>query len=168
MFTWTGATSTQWNLAANWSQSGDADGIPDADDTLTIPNTTNKPVITNAAGTVNTITINSGGSLTIAAGGSLTVSGTIIVNTGASLTVSGGALNTQNDLTVQAGATLTLSGGTTTFGNSDNDDLIVSGTVIVNGGVTANTSQTQNFTLNAGALRPGPVGNLPEPRRLRR
>ena len=49
--------------------------------------------------------------------------------------MSGGALNTQNDLTVQAGATLTLSGGTTTFGNSDNDDLIVSGAVIVNGGV---------------------------------
>ena len=139
-FTWTGATSTQWNLAANWSQSGDADGIPDADDTLTIGNTTNKPVITNAAGSVNTITINSGGSLTMAAGGSLTTLG---------------------DTTVLAGATLFLNGGTMTFGNGSGDDLLVSGTVVVNGGATANGSMTQTFTLNAGALLQIVSGTFP-------
>ena len=74
--TWTGATSTDWNTASNWTPAV----VPTASIDATIPATgiANYPVVvsgTNA--TVNNLTINS------------TAANSIIVNTGGKLTVSG-------------------------------------------------------------------------------
>jgi hypothetical protein len=80
--TWTGASSTAWNLAGNWNPSG----IPIATDNVTIPSgTTNSPTVSGSTGGVcNNLTVNSGATLTISAtsGSStvLTVGGTATFN----------------------------------------------------------------------------------------
>jgi hypothetical protein len=56
--TWTGATSTNWGTASNWSPSG----VPGSSDNITIPNVTNDPVL-DASRTAGTITFQSGASL---------------------------------------------------------------------------------------------------------
>ncbi|MBK7149545.1 MAG: hypothetical protein IPH78_12200 [Bacteroidetes bacterium] len=76
-FTWTGATSTAWNIATNWNPSN----VPTATDDVTIPDVTNDPVISTAV-TSNDITLASGATLTVADGGSLTLNGTF-ANSGA-------------------------------------------------------------------------------------
>ncbi|MBK7888661.1 MAG: T9SS type A sorting domain-containing protein [Bacteroidetes bacterium] len=54
-YTWTGATSTSWNTNSNWSPSG----TPGTNDTVSISNQTNNPVL-GANTTVKKFTINSG------------------------------------------------------------------------------------------------------------
>ena len=51
--TWTGTTDTDWHKACNW----DSNTIPVCTDNVVIPNTTNKPIVTDIAH-CNTITIN--------------------------------------------------------------------------------------------------------------
>ena len=58
--TWTGATSTDWATATNWSYGT----VPIATDDVVIPNVTNKPII-GAAAVSNSLTINTGATLTI-------------------------------------------------------------------------------------------------------
>jgi len=74
--TWTGATNTDWNTAANWSA-----GLPDADDHVTIPDVANDPII---GGTTNAVAksvhVQTGASLTINTGGGLTLSGIFLVS----------------------------------------------------------------------------------------
>ena len=82
--TWDGSKSTDWDDADNWSN-----GVPGSGDTATIPNETNDPLIDS----------------------SVTV-GTLIINTGAVVTVQGAF----------APVTLTLDGNTQTF----NGDLVLS------------------------------------------
>ncbi|MEI6764877.1 MAG: CARDB domain-containing protein [Bacteroidota bacterium] len=72
---WTGAVSTVWNNAGNWS----ALQVPTGNTDVTIPNVTNKPVITNAA-VCKGITINSGATVTINPGFSLTANGPTVLN----------------------------------------------------------------------------------------
>jgi hypothetical protein len=91
--TWTGATTTDWNTAGNWSSSS----VPVATDNVSIPNVTNDPVVTQTGSSLavcNNLTIASGAVVTIATGKSLTVNGTLtnsagvtglVVNTGGSL-----------------------------------------------------------------------------------
>ncbi len=78
--TWTGAVSTAWNTAGNWSPSG----VPSASDNVIIASTTNQPVILATTGVCNSIVINSGASLGITAStlgnASLTASGSVTVN----------------------------------------------------------------------------------------
>jgi hypothetical protein len=64
--TWTGTTNTDWNTTTNWSPIG----VPLSTDIITIPSTTNNPV-------VNDLTIASGGSITIAPLATLTITGTL-------------------------------------------------------------------------------------------
>lgn len=74
---WTGAVSTNWSTAGNWSPNS----IPIASDNLVISNVTNQPIINGTTGAVaNDIEILSGASLTINSGGSLIVSGTATGN----------------------------------------------------------------------------------------
>ena len=74
--TWTGAVSTDWNSADNWS----GNLIPILTMPALIPDVPNKPVLsTGAAGTVNNLTITSGSSLTIA-GNTFQISGSISNN----------------------------------------------------------------------------------------
>lgn len=79
--TWTGATSTDWNTATNWSLSA----VPTATDNAIIPVVSNLPIVNEAPATpavCNNLTINSGASVTVAAGKALTVNGTLTNNAG--------------------------------------------------------------------------------------
>ncbi len=78
--TWTGTTSTNWNAFKPGNFSG-SNYVPDASDNVTIPSTTNKPVI-NGASACNNLQINSGASLTIAPAKTLMVNGTLTNNAG--------------------------------------------------------------------------------------
>jgi hypothetical protein len=80
--TWTGATSTAWNTAGNWSPGG----APTASDNVTIPSApVNQPLISGTSTPAcNNLTVNSGATLTISAtnlnNALLTVSGTATFN----------------------------------------------------------------------------------------
>lgn len=85
-YIWTGATSTAWNLAANWDQNA----IPTSSVSVNIPNVTNDPVIASYSATCNDLTIQTGGLLTISAtSGTLTVSGNTTNNAGTILVDAG-------------------------------------------------------------------------------
>ncbi|WP_157957227.1 beta strand repeat-containing protein [Winogradskyella tangerina] len=66
--TWTGAVSTDWFVPGNWS-----DGIPDANDDVTISTSANNPVIATTTAVANSILVESGTTLTIDASGTLNV-----------------------------------------------------------------------------------------------
>jgi len=118
---WTGATSTDWNTAANWS----VNIVPAATDNVDIPSTgvTNEPLVSAAAatraltiGTGRTLTINSTGTLRVAGDVSNSgvfdaSAGTIIYN-GANTQTIAGAI-TVNNLTVNNTAGVTLFSGIT-------------------------------------------------------
>ena len=111
---WTGTTSTDWNVATNWSDGA----VPTSSDDVIIPNVTNKPII-GAAASCDNITINASSSLTITGSNTLTVlgnwtnNGTFTANTstvlltGAAQTISG--TNVFNNLTVGGTGVKTLS-----------------------------------------------------------
>ncbi|MEP6806904.1 MAG: T9SS sorting signal type C domain-containing protein [Flavobacterium sp.] len=75
--TWTGATSTRWDLAANWSPIG----VPTATDCVVIPNVTRKPIIsgTGVNGVAQALTINANASLSVFSDNTLTVTNAITV-----------------------------------------------------------------------------------------
>ena len=119
--TWTGAVSTDWNSAANWSFGA----VPVSNTLVTIPDVPNKPVIsTGATATVNNLTIDAGSSLTVS-GNTIQISGTIVNNgtftaangtvemNGSAAQVIGTGIfagNTIRDLTVNNTAGVTLTG----------------------------------------------------------
>jgi uncharacterized repeat protein (TIGR02543 family) len=84
--TWTGAISTAWNTAGNWS----CGVVPDAASDVTIAATTNQPIISSDVA-IKTVTLNTGTSLTVSTGFNLTVtnyidnSGTLTVENNANL-----------------------------------------------------------------------------------
>ncbi len=69
--TWTGAVSTAWAAAGNWSK-----GIPVAGSIVVIPDVTRDPVISTTTAIARSVTVQNGGSLTITTAGSLTLNGT--------------------------------------------------------------------------------------------
>lgn len=95
--TWTGAVSTAWNTAGNWS----CDAVPDSITDVTIAATTNQPVISSDVA-IKTVTLNTGTSLTISTGFDLTVtnyihnSGTLTVENNANLIQIDAVTNTGN------------------------------------------------------------------------
>ena len=88
--TWTGVTSTDFNIASNWSE-----GLPNGNHAVFIPNTTNQPISSTAI-TVKRVVINPGASLT--AESSLTADVTLksISNSYSSLIVDGSVTGTVN------------------------------------------------------------------------
>jgi hypothetical protein len=69
--TWTGATSTDWNTASNWSA-----GVPTASNRAIIPDVTNDPIIgAGTAAVAQSVHVQSSASLTIQATASLTING---------------------------------------------------------------------------------------------
>ena len=89
--TWTGASSSVWNLAGNWNN-----GIPTSSSLVTIPNVATSPIISSgtAANVGNitidaseNLTINSGNSLNV--GGNLTITGDLNLNNDSSLLING-------------------------------------------------------------------------------
>lgn len=79
LLTWTGATSTAWNVAANWSPAF----VPTAANDVLIPGgPPNQPTV-SAAQPVRAVTLNAGAVLTTADGGTLSVAGNFLNNGGA-------------------------------------------------------------------------------------
>ena len=81
--TWTGTTNTDWNTTTNWSPIG----VPLSTDIVTIPSTTNNPVVSD-------LTIASGGTVTIAPRADLTVSGTLTNNSAGGVVIQSDASGT--------------------------------------------------------------------------
>ncbi len=75
--TWTGATSSNWATASNWS----GGTVPTSADNAIIANTGIAPVIASGVeADCNDLTINSGATLTMQSGGSLITAGTVTNN----------------------------------------------------------------------------------------
>ena len=160
--TWTGATSTVWSTAANWSPSG----APASTDSIIVPVGTNQPSLA-ANTTVKSLVVATGATLTLGAN-TLTVTGSLdagntIVGTGGSVLLTGsgtvrGAINAPvvvtgtytltngsswgSDLTVNGSGALTLGGKALSVGG--NFVTGGSGTVVM----TA-AADTLNVTGNA-------------------
>jgi hypothetical protein len=112
--TWTGAVSTDWNDAGNWTC-----GIPSATVTATIPSgTPNAPNLSNASFTVSDVTQDAGQTLTLGTGiitvtGSFTNNGTIggtgkvVLNGISAQTITGTGTISNLELDNSAGATIT-------------------------------------------------------------
>lgn len=124
---WTGATSTDWNVASNWC----GNAVPTSTTDVTIPSSsyaTNQPTIGSSGGICRNITISSGATLTISSSNTLNVygnwsnSGTFTANsstvnfTGSAASTLGGSGNTFNNLTISntagitAGSDITVNG----------------------------------------------------------
>lgn len=165
---WTGATSTDWNVAGNWSG-----GIPTASLNCFINAATNNPVITTSA-VCKTVTIGTG-SVTINNPGQLEVYGSF-ENTG-TFTQNSRPLIIRDNGTVATSQTITSStalssltfnktaGGFATVGSST---LNVSSTMAMPAGsnftfnIPANKTLSINggFTLTAGTLSIAGAGTL--------
>ncbi|MCI1188463.1 DUF4394 domain-containing protein [Hymenobacter sp. DH14] len=107
--TWTGAVSTDWGTAGNWSPAQ----VPTATDNVTIPDVANDPVVTGNQ-LANAVTLNTGAVLTLADGSVLSVSGNIVNN---SATITSSGTNVTGRITLAGAAAQTISGTLTTFPN---------------------------------------------------
>jgi hypothetical protein len=149
-FVWTGAVSTAWNLAGNWSTSL----IPTATDSVLIPAGPSNMPIVSAGSNAEKVVINSGASLSIAAGGTLNVYGDF-VNTGIVTTVPTSTIN-MNGAVAQ-----TISGLSNVYNLTVNNTIgvsvltpvVINGTVSLTAGVfTTNSNVTMNFD-NGGNIK---------------
>ena len=127
--TWTGATSTAWATASNWSPSG----VPTSSDVVYVPNVTNKPVIASGT-TANAlqIVIQPSSSLTINSGGILSMLNVPYAST-------------QRVIDVKSSATLTNNGTitvTAAVDGSGNSNAII----VLADNCTFNNNGTVNLT----------------------
>ncbi|MBE0638424.1 MAG: T9SS type A sorting domain-containing protein [Bacteroidales bacterium] len=127
--TWTGATSTAWNTAGNWSPSG----VPTAAQNVTIPVTANQPLI---SGTTTPVCNN----LTVNAGATLTISGTTTAN--AQLNVAGTATFNGN---------LSIGGSLTKTGKLIATNIVWNSTASVNGYYGGRMELSGNWTFASGS-----------------
>jgi hypothetical protein len=166
--TWTGAVSTDWNTAGNWS----CGILPGLNNSVIIPDLANEPILAaGLTGAVNNLTIAAGSSLTItgntlqiagaisnsgiftAASGSIEMRGSVAQTIGANVF----AGNIIKDLTVNNAAGLSLLGSLTVTGivTAQNGDLssggfltlasTAAGTGLING--AGSGSVTGNVTM---------------------
>jgi hypothetical protein len=138
---WTGAVSTDWNTAGNWTPAL----VPGLGDDVTIPaGAARQPVVSTTAN-VN--------DLTIAAGASVTLSGSFTFNIAGDLDATGGIVVATGLPTVQlSGTAATLRGslpGATVTGS-----LTLSGPTTVSGDVTV-SGGTALLDIGAGTLQLG-------------
>jgi hypothetical protein len=88
---WTGATSTAWNTATNWSPNG----VPGTTTDVYISSTpSNQPIITSTSAVCNNLTIASGAILTIAPQQALTINGTLTNNSTGGVVIQSDATGT--------------------------------------------------------------------------
>ncbi|MBD2723664.1 DUF4394 domain-containing protein [Hymenobacter armeniacus] len=147
LLTWTGATSTDWGTATNWTPNQ----VPLASNDVVIGAAANQPVVSNAQ-QARTVTLNAGATLTTANGGNLSVvgnftnaagtvagagSGLVTLNGAAAQTIAGPALSTFPNLSVGT------AGAATTGPVAIQRGLTVSGSLAIGSG--------QAFTLLSGA-----------------
>ncbi len=182
--TWTGTTSSDWNLGANWSTGA----TPGSGSSITIPSTTPyNASLSNATLTGETITLTNGpvvdftnvtldswlrGSGTVTTNGSLTVgtqgsldpgsSGTLTVNTAGSMVT----IINDGTIATSPGEILTLDNGGSVF--SSNTTLVNNGVIAVNGGHLNIEDAPPPFygniapevLINSGTVTLGNAGNL--------
>jgi adhesin HecA-like repeat protein len=155
--TWTGASSTEWNNASNWSS-----GIPDAADDVTIPTSPTGgrfPVISSGTFATKKLTIQSGATLT-QNGGTLSTTDNVTI-TGTFTQTAGTFTTSDNKITIDGG-TFTQSDGTVTTKdmeiknsgtyNQSGGEFQISHDLKVTTGNTFNaTGGTVRFTGAAGA-----------------
>jgi len=91
--TWTGTTSTAWNLASNWTS-----GIPDSTKTCTLVNVANDPIISTATQACRNVSIGNG---------------ILTINTGSTLQVYGNYDNTSGSVTMSGTGTVRMMDGGT-------------------------------------------------------
>jgi hypothetical protein len=134
--TWTGATSTAWNLSGNWNPVG----IPTASDNVTIPSgTTHSPTVSGTTGGVcNNLTVNSGATLSITGtSGSSTV-----------LTVGGSAtFNGALSIGGYMGNTGKLAAGNVIWNSSSSINAYFGGRMEVSGNFTFASGSSINLGL---------------------
>ncbi|MRX69163.1 Por secretion system C-terminal sorting domain-containing protein [Flavobacterium resistens] len=110
--TWTGATSTDWNTATNWSPSG----IPTSSDCVIIPSgVTKSPVISDTSIDSNayTLTVNDKASLVVEASNTLKVYGAVKVLSSA--TTSGSLLFKNNSSLIQTDTSPSINSGNISY-----------------------------------------------------
>ena len=73
--TWTGATSTDWNTASNWSPAQ----VPTAIDSVNVPNVTNDPHLGGDSFNVGSLNLMTGGKITLGTGGELLVENDAVI-----------------------------------------------------------------------------------------
>lgn len=148
--TWTGASSTVWNLAGNWS----CNRVPDTLTDVVIGTATNQPVITTAAAARN-ITINTGGNLSFSGSNSLSVAGTIINLGGTFTATSTNATVVFNSIrpnqSIPAGTYYNIQ-----FNGSG--DKVLAGDITVNN--NANIVTNNKVFLGSNTITFGPTGTL--------
>ncbi len=164
---WTGASSTNWNTAGNWSPSG----VPTNTNIVTIPTgVTNMPNV-GAAATCLDLILGSGTTLTVAASQTLTVAGNFtnqggtisgtgtVAFSGTTKTISG-TTTAFAGLTINDAASISLSGSHSctglTFATAGNNTSLThssTASLTVNGAVTINqpTSNTRSTSWNINA-----------------
>jgi hypothetical protein len=137
--TWLGTTNTDWNTASNW-----CGGIPTLGTDVIIPSTAlNQPIIGDADGICNSLTINSGATVTISGSNTLTVHGNWINN----------GTFTANTSTVIFNGTTAISGATTTTFNNltiNSEKSITASADTIN--ITGNWTNNGTFSDNSGTI----------------
>ncbi len=133
---WTGATSTDWSTASNWSTGT----IPITTSDVTIPaGTPNQPTL-NTSVQLHNLTIQTGATLTtndigVLLTGNLDASGLLVGCCGDVITLNGGTLRGNFDnvlLVISAGTVTTLNGATTLVNSNVQDygELILAGNTL--------------------------------------
>jgi hypothetical protein len=109
--TWTGAISTDWSEAGNWSAAPGS-----ADDVIIPSGSLNYPILTSSqAFSIKSLTINASAQLTVNAGASLTADGGNSINNGSLNTA--GTLIFGSNRNLSGTGTLTVAGGITSLGD---------------------------------------------------
>jgi len=155
--TWTGAVSTDWGTAGNWSPAQ----VPTAASNVTIPDVANDPVVT-ANQLANAVTLNTGAVLTLADLSVLTVSGNITNN---SATIAAAGPNVTGRITLAGAAAQTISGTLSTFPNLTvgSAGASIGGPVAIRRGLVLNgtfTTASQTLTLLSDATGTAYVVNI--------
>lgn len=162
----------QFNAAGSWVLTGgsDTDGIPDADDDVTVltGHVITVSSVSSSNSIVRSITINSGGTLTVSSPRTLTIwgnyqndgtelgNGSIIYKPAAAATISGtGAFSATLGYTFAPGANRTINSGTTI--NKSSSTFSVQSSIVTNlGTMTLNSAACSGTGLfvngNGGAL----------------
>ena len=174
LYVWSGAVSTDWNTADNWS----LHEVPPAGSNILIQaGSARYPVLTSGTTAVGALTIEAGGSLTVNASALLQLAGALqnsgILNAtqgavefnGSSLQTINGSLfsnSTVKDLVISNN--VSLSGpmqltGTLSFGNVNNKTLASNGHLVLKSDVngTARVADLTNSNVNTGNTITGHV-----------
>ena len=158
--TWTGASNTDYGTAGNWMPMQ----IPTTADNVTIPNTTNDPVV-NGTQAANSVALGAGATLTLPDGGVLNMNGNFtnssgtVLSTGPAVTGRltlvgataqsiGGTLSVFPNLTTSASSTATISGPV-----SIRRALVVNNTLVTTGQVLTLLSDASGtaYVVNNGS-----------------